>query len=237
MNTQSSVTVTKWSEYQLAVFENVATGTGHTVIKAVAGSGKTTTIVEAMKFVAVGLTVLFVAFNKAIADELAKRAPKHVDVSTLHSYGLKIITRALGRLRIDKNRMHRLIDEMQSKTYETVMRIGKDLGLGTDEEIVNSADLSSLRFDLIKTVSLAKGSLAGEESQIDAIIDGFDIEFPKRSPFQSAILPEKAHEALRSAFIQDVIALLIRCSDVSDGTLDFDDMIWLPVILDLPQKK
>jgi len=227
----------QWSQYQLAVFENVATGTGHTVIKAVAGSGKTTTIVEALRHVALGLTVLFVAFNKAIADELAKRAPKHVDVSTLHSYGLKIITRALGRLRIDKNRMHRLIDDMRSETFETVIRIGKELGLGTDEEITEAADLSSLRFDLIKTVSLAKGSLAGEETQIDAIIDGFDIEFPKRSPFQGVILPEHAQTALRAAFVQDVLALLVRCADVSDGTLDFDDMIWLPVVLDLSQKQ
>lgn len=236
-NVQERAIGTNWSGYQLNVFDNVANGTGHTVIKAVAGSGKTTTIVEALRHVALGLTVLFVAFNKAIADELAKRAPKHVDVSTLHSYGLKIITRALGRLRIDKNRMHRLIDDMRSETFETVIRIGKELGLGTDEEIADAADLSSLRFDLIKTVSLAKGSLVGEETQIDAIVDGFDIEFPKRSPFQGAILPEHAQVALRAAFIRDVLALLVRCADVSDGTLDFDDMIWLPVVLDLPQKQ
>jgi len=56
-----------WSKYQSAVFENVANGAGHTVVNAVAGSGKTTTIEEAVKHVPAGKRTLFVAFNKGIA--------------------------------------------------------------------------------------------------------------------------------------------------------------------------
>jgi superfamily I DNA/RNA helicase len=80
-----------WSPYQLAIFANVATGTGHTVVNAVAGSGKTTSLEEAINHVPRGCSTLFVAFNKSIADELARRmAGKPVAVSTLHSYGLVI---------------------------------------------------------------------------------------------------------------------------------------------------
>src|SRR5271156_2833447 len=94
-----------WSPYQLAVFENVASGKGPTGVNAVAGSGKTTTIVEALGHIPAGHKTLFVAFNKAIADELGKRVTaRGVEVSTLHSYGLKCITAALGRLRIDGHR-------------------------------------------------------------------------------------------------------------------------------------
>jgi superfamily I DNA/RNA helicase len=71
----------KWSNKQQAVFADVASGEGHTMVDAVAGSGKTTTILEAMKSVPAGKSVLFVAFNKSIATELAKRAPEGVDVS------------------------------------------------------------------------------------------------------------------------------------------------------------
>lgn len=191
-----------WSRYQQAVFENVANGTGHTVVNAVAGSGKTTTIVEALGHVPSGCKTLFVAFNKSIAEELKKRAPLGVEVSTLHSYGLKVITRSLGRLRIDAHRVDDLVRSMHGDEYKTF----------------------DFRRDLAKTVSLAKGQLASEEDQIDAIIDTFGIESAKNGS--------------RDAFIQDVLKLLLQCTETSlDGRIDFDDMIWLPVVLNLKQPK
>ena len=189
-----------WSKYQVAVFENVATGIGNTVVKAVAGSGKTTTIVEALNHIPAGLRTLFVAFNKSIAEELKKRAPRGVEVSTLHSYGLKCITRSLGRLRIDANRVDDFAKQMYGDDHKTW----------------------ELRRDLAKTVSLAKGALAADEDEIDAIVDEFNIE--------SAIGEN------RKQFVQDVMKLLLRCTEVSeDGRIDFDDMIWLPVVLGLKQ--
>jgi len=227
------MTEKKWSKYQKAIFENVATGTGHTVVKAVAGSGKTSSIVEAMKYIPGGLSTLFVAFNKGIAEELKKRAPRGVEVSTLHSYGLKTITRTLGRLRIDDRRSYTLIREMSLEVSSVIAKIEKSLkrepsvGLNYD-----------LQRDLVKAVSLAKGSLFIEESQIDEIIDSFDIESPKRSPVEGVtLLPEAMQTEFRQAFTKDVISILMRCADTSDGTIDFDDMIWLPVALDLRQAK
>lgn len=219
-----------WSKYQKAVFEDVANGSGHTVIKAVAGSGKTTTIVEAMKYIPPGFSALFVAFNKSIAEELKTRAPRGVEVSTLHSYGLRTITRSLGRLRIETNRVHRLIDGEQLELPKVIAQIAKVLGADPDDAI-------QFRFDLVKTVSLCKGALCGEESQIDEIIDGFDIEFPKRSPFEGVVLEQNLQAKVREAFVKDVLALLVRCTDTKDGMIDFDDMIWLPVVLDLRQNK
>jgi len=55
------------SPYQKAIFDFVATGTGSAVIEAVAGSGKTTTIVESLNLIPKTKQVLFLAFNKAIA--------------------------------------------------------------------------------------------------------------------------------------------------------------------------
>lgn len=189
-----------WSKYQQAVFENVATGTGHTVVKAVAGSGKTTTIVEALSHIPTGCRTLFVAFNKAIAEELKKRAPRGVEVSTLHSYGLKAITRSLGRLRIDAHRVDDMCRAMHGDEHKTF----------------------DLRRDLAKTVSLAKGALAADEAEIDAIIDAFGIE--------------SAKNGARVGFVQDVLKILLQCTEVSeDGRIDFDDMIWLPVVLSLKQ--
>lgn len=194
--------MTIWSKYQLAVFDNVANGTGHTVVNAVAGSGKTTTIVEALSHVPAGYRTLFVAFNKSIAEELKKRAPRGVEVSTLHSYGLRTITRSLGRLRIDANRVDDFVRAMHGNDPRTF----------------------DMRRDLTKTVSLAKGQLASDEADVDAIIDAFGIE--------------SAQNGARAKFVQDVLKLLLQCTDVSvDGRIDFDDMIWLPVVLELSQTK
>jgi len=191
-----------WSPYQLAVFENVASGKGHTVVNAVAGSGKTTTIVEALGHIPAGHKTLFVAFNKAIADELGKRVTaRGVEVSTLHSYGLKCITAALGRLRIDGHRVDDLCRAL----------------VGDEHKIFD------MRRDLARCVSLAKGALASTEEQIDAIIDGFGIE--------------SAQNGARPQFIKNVLALLEKCTGTEDGRIDFDDMIWLPLVLDLPQRK
>jgi DNA helicase-2/ATP-dependent DNA helicase PcrA len=193
-------TMKNWSKYQLAVFENVASGTGHTVVKAVAGGGKTSSIIEALHHVPAGSRTLFVAFNKAIAEELARRAPKGVEVSTLHSYGLKCVTRALGRLKIDSRRVDDFVAAMHGTEPETF----------------------ELRRDLVKVVSLAKGALASTPDAIDTIIDDFGIE--------------SAANGSRDRFIKNVLKLLESCKDTpNDGRIDFDDMVWLPVVLNLRQ--
>ena len=70
----------RWSEFQTSIFAFVATGAGNAIVEAVAGSGKSTTIIEAMKLVK-GNSI-FLAFNKAIADELKA---KGVNARTFHS--------------------------------------------------------------------------------------------------------------------------------------------------------
>ena len=80
----------KWSDYQQAIFEDVATGSGHAIVMARAGSGKTSTILEALSHVPAGKTAIVMAFNKKIADNIRPRAPAGVVVQTVSSYGHRI---------------------------------------------------------------------------------------------------------------------------------------------------
>jgi superfamily I DNA/RNA helicase len=85
-----------WSPQQEAVFEEFRTGRGHLVVRARAGTGKTTTVVHG-----VGLApekkVLMCAFNKAIAEELTRRITKvGVEAKTLHSVGFAFVRRQWG---------------------------------------------------------------------------------------------------------------------------------------------
>jgi len=68
---QPSLQEKPWSDRQRNIFGAVQEANTNILINAVAGSGKTTTIVKAMEY-APGSS-LFLAFNRAIADELRKR--------------------------------------------------------------------------------------------------------------------------------------------------------------------
>ena len=84
-----------YSAYQQAVFNFIQSGTGNAVVNAVAGAGKTFTIVESLSMIRPEHTVLFIAFNKHIIEELraklASRGIRNVDVMTVHSYGFRAI--------------------------------------------------------------------------------------------------------------------------------------------------
>ena len=101
------------SPYQQAIFDAVANTTDSLVIEAVAGSGKTTTIVEACNLIPRFNSVLFLAFNKNIATELQTRLPAHVQAKTYHSHAFNALSRALPhRPRVDGNKCKWLLKDM-----------------------------------------------------------------------------------------------------------------------------
>jgi len=94
----------KISSFQAAVYANVASGCGNTVVCARAGAGKTSTIMGALSSVPAGLTIALFAFGKPIAVELAARAPRGVEVKTLHAHGLSACKRAFRGLNVNENK-------------------------------------------------------------------------------------------------------------------------------------
>ena len=61
------------SKYQKTVYLYMQRGKKNIVVDAVAGSGKSTTIVNALKLIPKNKSVLFLAFNKSIVDELKRK--------------------------------------------------------------------------------------------------------------------------------------------------------------------
>ena len=72
------------SNYQINVIEHLKNNR-HLIVEARAGSGKTSTIVEAIKSLPEYNRILCVAFNKKIAEELKNRLPQHVQTNTINS--------------------------------------------------------------------------------------------------------------------------------------------------------
>src|SRR5712692_6131242 len=104
----------EWSLYQQRIFDFVERNEGSAVIVAVAGSGKTTTIVECARRLPSCLKSIFVAFNKRIATELSTRLPRHIQARTLHLLGNEMLHCHLGRLsqmQLDPGKRWKLIKE------------------------------------------------------------------------------------------------------------------------------
>jgi DNA helicase-2/ATP-dependent DNA helicase PcrA len=83
-----------WSPYQEAIFDFVANKSGNATVEACPGSGKTTVIEEAIKRVPQSESVLAMAFNRHIRDELRRRLEHlpNVTVHTLNSFGNSLLT-------------------------------------------------------------------------------------------------------------------------------------------------
>jgi DNA helicase-2/ATP-dependent DNA helicase PcrA len=129
-------TARKWSPYQQAVFAHVADpDAGNAIVNAVAGSGKSTTIVEAMK-IARGESI-FLAFNKAIADELKQRG---VNGRTFHSLVFSPVIRFCKQTGPSMDKLHRILMEKHSfeerKLYgafaKRMVGLARGMGIGID---------------------------------------------------------------------------------------------------------
>lgn len=108
----------KFSNYQNDFFGQ-AEANGHILLNAVAGSGKTFSILEFMKRTK-GKSI-FVAFNKSIANELASKVPAHVESSTLHSFGLKAIRKRFGYIKVDGAKVDKLLQKYPATSFKPDM--------------------------------------------------------------------------------------------------------------------
>jgi superfamily I DNA/RNA helicase len=89
------------SPQQADFFNWILTGKGSCVLEAVAGSGKTTTLIEALKIMEG--SIFFGAYNKKIAEEIKSKAPSKAGlvISTIHAAGLAAWKKVAPKCQID----------------------------------------------------------------------------------------------------------------------------------------
>lgn len=191
-----------WSKFQQAVFAFVTGGKGSAVVEAVAGSGKTTTLVEAVNHMQGSVAVM--AYNKKMGEELKKRLNglPNVNCGTCHSFGFKTLFKSSIK-----------------PVLNTKGGIYSKVGM-----IVNNMlnpDTQYMFAFLCKLVGLAKDAGIGILSQIDdhsvwqRLIDHHDLCIENGEvDYQQAI--GLAIQALKTS-TQDRV------------NIDFADMIYLPL--------
>ena len=124
------------SKYQQAIYDFVAHGEGNAIVRAVAGSGKTTTLVESLK-----LTQgngIFLAFNKSIAETLKARCPQNVQARTFHSLCYSPVLKAVGARVVNPDKLSNIIQlamtEQEVKLYGSFVKrlvgLARNAGIG-----------------------------------------------------------------------------------------------------------
>ena len=181
------------TEQQEEIFRAIAETESHVIVNAGAGTGKTTTIVEAANRIT--CKSAFLAFNKSIATELAQRLPDNVEAKTFHAFGFAAIRNAGIRTKVNNRKTNNIVQELMGKDYNA--------------------------FPLVKLVSLVKGSLveATDKASIRQLIDEYNIQFESSREESQAI---------------NAIPAILNMAKSQTHIIDFDDMIWLPLVNEYP---
>ncbi len=215
----------------------------HLIVRARAGTGKTTTIIEGLKALK-GLptkiipspqqaeiweslllskdanSIGMVAFNKSIATELQARVPPGCDAMTMHSLGFKAINRAFSGVSVNQYRVGEIVAEVMNEDLREVRRKYFGVLKAIDElvalckqnltEPADKDDLNGLEEVTIQDCW---------DYSLDRLVSHHNIELDRSRRKVFDLVPQ----------------VLERCRDVSkDRTVDFNDMPWLPVVLNLP---
>lgn len=106
------MTTFKPSPYQQNVYNFINNNKGSAIVQAVAGSGKTTTILNALQHIPSNKKVLLLAFNKSIAEELKEKVPNHVRVMTYHSCAFGAYRFQMKYVKVDSGKLTSIIKDI-----------------------------------------------------------------------------------------------------------------------------
>ena len=145
------------SPYQEKIFDFIVHGNGNAVISAKAGSGKTSTCVTAIKLIKPKNKVMFLAFNKSIAEELSQKLKDYpnVEVRTSHSLGFAIIRKNVeGEVELDEFKYRRYVKSNITELTTIDVTLTKNQLYNYIESICALVDFA--RFNLAQTAEEVK---------------------------------------------------------------------------------
>lgn len=206
------------SKYQVQIFDWIERGRGHAVVEAVAGAGKTTSIVSAAKLVEG--SGLFLAFNKTIATHLGEKlVGTSMQASTVHSHGFACVRANVRGVKVDANKYNAYVGEAEEAALYRGGLMGQRF---TPDQQAAIDDEGFPRRACERLIDLARLDLLD--------IDGDEEAF-------GADLLELAdrHDLLDfDASLEPIVcAVVLRCLRMGAdrcATVDYTDMVWLPIV-------
>ena len=203
----------------------------HIIINAGPGTGKSTTMIAGLTILSRGkpewegteeqkaiwaamkghyTSIGFQAFNKSIAAEIQEKVPSNVKASTFHAFGYKVLRENGYKLKPNSNNVKFIVKDVQ----------------GYDKQDRQSSADFKAGICIAKVVSLLKGNLLEPTGEnVNLMIDMFNLTVPDTLQITTLVGMTKK--------------VMNKCLDVKPGQsgyMDFDDMLWLPLKLDLDFK-
>lgn len=186
------------SVYQQKIFDFVKNGQGNLVIEAVAGAGKTTTIIKCLELLPPNKRILFSAFNRSIVQNLKTKIPerKGLRISTLHGLGYDMLKWNYAddyALELDEYKYSKYI--RQNLNPEVLKTLSKR---------------KQVRYprNIIKLVDFGRYYLADTVKKMTAVATRYGID----------ILADEINAALEA----------IEWGKKNLNTIDYTDMVFLP---------
>jgi Superfamily I DNA and RNA helicases len=228
-----------FTEEQEQIFDFVEKQNGHGIIDAVAGAGKTTTIMECARFVQDKRKILFCAFNNSIAREIAKKFYKlglnEVTVKTIHALGRQILqdNNSTGLpIKLEESKYKELLKDNEiiekiKPHYEKILKInGFEIDEFDDKKNFAANNLvNGINSRLIDINQKFRATLTAEElEKFESLTIHFgifnDIEVGKKDFRQEIIEYFEAHKIILEAG-----------NELSKRTMiiDYTDMLYLPI--------
>ncbi len=179
------------------------------LLEAVAGSGKTTTAIEAMRQLPEASFPMYLAFNKHIATEFEEKLSVdniQCDVLTFNAAGHRALGRLLGgKLQVSKFKSYNILKELN---------------------LLQGDEFQFLRKQCVRLVSLAKANylMPDEAGELEDLIDHMGL-----------VLTDQAEIDL---VVRCACAVLERSQELTkDSVIDFDDQLYESVRLRAPLMK
>ena len=197
----------KPTDEQQAIVDFVRSRNENLLVDALAGATKTSTLVLVSQ--AAFVPTLSVAFNKKIAEEMAKRMPGHVKSQTMNSVGHGVWSSSVGK---------RLVVNT-SKTYDDVTSYIDSVPASRRKEV------REVFAGLMKAVRLAKSNgfvPKGAHSMGTSLIADTDFE---------DVLVRELDVDVNDLFLEATDAILMRSiAEAYSGLIDFDDQIYMSTL-------
>ena len=199
-------TAIRWDVQQGRIFAWFESGSGNLIVRARAGTGKTTTIIEGAQR-APETRILLAAFNKSIQKELEARITSpNVSAKTLHGLGFSFLRRSWPEVRVS---------EHGEREQRLAMRACGDRA--PEEAIRLVGQIHTRAREILSTTS-------SPDTIMELMVD-FDLmpdDELESEGCNSSWIAEKAAEAVDLAADRDILR-------VDNLEIDFADMIFLPL--------